>query len=170
MYLRWELDLRMMFSKNVFWGATRPRRPPGIMGAPLLPRSRLLAMFARVCRFGHIGGQKIRNWRTRTRRRLSRQRRWPRYRRLSDELLYYYSRSRTKTMISQYYLLPRKLRIDNTRRREQFERRIITIGVMTRGERRDDVWFLSYTIAVAVAAIMAFLVCPVWARGTGVRG
>jgi len=31
LYLRCELDRRMMFSRNVFCGATRPRRPPGIL-------------------------------------------------------------------------------------------------------------------------------------------
>lgn len=36
-------------------------------------------------------------------------------------------------------ILSRKLCIDDTRRREQFERRIIIIGVVTRGERLDDV-------------------------------
>lgn len=30
MYLRCELDRLMIFSRNVFWGATKPRRPPGI--------------------------------------------------------------------------------------------------------------------------------------------
>lgn len=30
LYSRCEFDLRMMFSRNVFCGATNPRRPPGI--------------------------------------------------------------------------------------------------------------------------------------------
>lgn len=30
-YLRCELERRMMFSRNVFCGATSPRRPPGIL-------------------------------------------------------------------------------------------------------------------------------------------
>jgi len=113
-YLRWELDLRMMFSKNVFWGATRPRRPPGIMGAPLLPRSRLLAMFAQVCRFGHIGGEN----KTRARwRGWLRQRRWPRYR----FVLYFYnfcvavsSENIFITSIVYYNIISTKSRIENT--------------------------------------------------------
>lgn len=31
LYLRCEFERRMMFSKNVFCGATKPRRPPGIL-------------------------------------------------------------------------------------------------------------------------------------------
>lgn len=29
--LRWEFDRRIIFSKNVFCGATNPLRPPGIL-------------------------------------------------------------------------------------------------------------------------------------------
>lgn len=30
-YLRCEFERRIMFSRNVFWGATSPLRPPGIV-------------------------------------------------------------------------------------------------------------------------------------------
>lgn len=50
----------MMFSRNVFWGATRPRRPPGIMGAPLLPSRRPLAIFVRRwCHVGRVGKHRV---------------------------------------------------------------------------------------------------------------
>jgi len=48
------LDRRTMFSRNVFWGATRPRRPPAILlqrEAELLPAAHI-ADAARAPRAG----------------------------------------------------------------------------------------------------------------------
>jgi len=104
----------MMFSKNVFWGATRPRRPPGIMGAPLLPRSRLLAMFARVCRFGHIGG--LNETRARWRGWLLRQRRSLRYCRVSDDYNFHVAVSNENILSHRLYIiLSTKSRFNNTK-------------------------------------------------------